>query len=72
MQKKSGAMCPKCYELFPAEHAQLNQPPRWTCNSCGASGELTGSLSIRQPAPSAPPAPPKAPPPWARNLTKAA
>jgi ribosomal protein S27AE len=56
--KEAGADCPKCGEMFCAEHAQLNQPPRWTCGTCGASGTLTGRFDARRPlAPPPEPAP---------------
>lgn len=44
MIKNAGADCPKCRDPWPAEHAQQGQPPRWTCNVCGASGELSGQF----------------------------
>jgi hypothetical protein len=56
-RKTAGAPYPTCSALCPAEYAQIDRPARWTCNSCGADGELTGSLTIRpEPKPKAVPA----------------
>jgi hypothetical protein len=54
--KRSGADCPKCSDPYPAEYAQKDQPPRWSC-VCGAGGELFGQFTAREtvPAPSPPP-----------------
>lgn len=56
--KVAGASCPKCQADFCAEYAQLGAKARWTCNECGAGGELIGELSIRsktEPAPASKP-----------------
>lgn len=45
MFKKSGHPCPSCNALPCAEHAQKDQPVRWTCNHCGASGEIAGQTA---------------------------
>ena len=37
--KQSGSLCPRCGGKC-AEHAQLNQSMRWTCNTCGAGGQI--------------------------------
>jgi ribosomal protein L37AE/L43A len=44
--KPAGHPCPNCGEPFCAEFAQLGQSPKWKCNSCGAGGDLAGSLSF--------------------------
>jgi hypothetical protein len=53
--KRSGADCPKCGDPWPAEYAQMDQAPRWSC-VCGAGGELHGHFAGRKtaPAPAAP------------------
>jgi hypothetical protein len=58
MVKNAGADCPKCSDPWPAEFAMQGQPPRWRC-VCGASGELHGQFSARQPLQPPPPPPPK-------------
>lgn len=65
--KESGAACPRCLSLPCAEYAQLHQEPRWTCNSCGASGPLAGQFAHATPA-----APPPPPPPRGRRKAAAA
>lgn len=54
--KLAGADCPQCGEPFCSEYAQLGQPPRWSCGTCGASGELVGLFTARR-SPAPPPAP---------------
>lgn len=50
MHKLPGYPCPKCNALMPAEYAQRNQPAKWTCHSCGATGPLAGDVERRRPA----------------------
>lgn len=54
--KRAGADCPKCGDPYPAEYAQKDQPPRWSC-TCGAGGELFGQFTARA-ATTAPEPPP--------------
>lgn len=70
--KSAGADCPKCGETWPAEYAFITGEARWSCG-CGASGPLTGQLSIRSksaPAPAPEPQRPVVKEHW-RNVSKA-
>ena len=37
--KQAGSLCPRCSGKC-AEYAKLNQSMRWTCNTCGAGGQI--------------------------------
>lgn len=47
MSKTAGASCPSCGWHPCAEHAQKDQPPRWTCTNCGDNGFLSGAFTGR-------------------------
>jgi hypothetical protein len=47
MQKREGNNCPKCNYHPCAETVMRGEQPRWSCSSCGASGDLLGEVAIR-------------------------
>lgn len=49
--KKAFAPCPTCNAIPCAEFAQKDQPAKWECHACGASGYLAA-----EPKPAPPPA----------------
>lgn len=66
--KHTGASCPSCDDPWPAEYAQINQSPRWTCHVCGAGGDLFGKFDGRKSkTEAAAPAPTKQYRPWMKG-----
>lgn len=63
--KPAGMPCPTCKSTC-AEYTSISGSARWSC-SCGASGELTGEITIRSKTAAAPAPPKKVLPHWSQR-----